>query len=267
MNDFIRRIKAMTKTKEKSDESKEKLFGNNEIIVVKDTKNQNIFVCIRESLGKMKESVVKVRANNIEDGTEVAEYRLNALPAGRVCFGGYTNKECNEGKKIYSFEDAWYKIYGMPIQAGRKFTRSELQDLVQEIRTKLRNAKFTHLYSIRYKKSAHGKKGFEGSKYFGGYLIEGHEEEQFETINDDSIRIQTVEDNRDGNLIITVGNQEIDTKSSVLNGVVREPKESEFEIELIEGLGVSKVYSRAKFTKDACRQIIRDYEKEKGIDR
>ncbi len=262
MNSFKEKIKAMVKPKEKSEVKQEKKYEGYDIVVVEDQIDGNTFICIKERLEADKEYTSKISANNIEDGSQIAEYRLNALPAGRACFGGYTDKECNKGKKIYSFADVWYKIYGEPLE-DKKFTNSELLAMSQEIKEKLKAAKFMYIYSIKYKNPASEKNGFKGSKYFGAYLSGDKETEIFEMFDDDSICIQTVGNSLDGNLVIKIENEEIDVGSFAIADKINASNESKFEIELIDKIGSSKVYSKAKYTKEACTQIIKRYERGK----
>ena len=200
IHDFKKRIKDMCKLKEKNEESKEKTYSYLDICVVEDTIDENIFVCIKKVLEDRSTEYTKtVGANNIEDESQVAEYRLHGLPAGRACFGGYTDKDYNKGKTIYSFSDVWYKIYGRPLQAGTEFTKRQLLEMLPEIEKKFKDTKFMYLYSIKCK----------------------------------------------------------DTYTIMKSG------EPEFEIELMETIGKSRVYNRAKYTPEACKQIIRNHKRER----
>lgn len=166
---FRKRLRDMCKPKEKSEVRQEKKYDGYDIVVVEDQIDGNTFICIKEKLEPDRKSTAKISANNIEDGSQIAEYRLNALPAGRACFGGYTDKECNKGKKIYSFEDVWYKIYGEPLK-DRKFTNSELLAISKEIKERLKDTKFTYIFSIECKNLVSRENGFTSPKYFVGYL-------------------------------------------------------------------------------------------------
>lgn len=255
-SEFFDRIKVIVKPKEKSEVEQEKKYEGYDIVVVEDQIDGNTFICTKERLEDDKEYTSKISANNIEDGSQIVEYRLNALPAGRVCFGGYTDKECNRGKKIYSFADVWYKIYGEPLK-NKKFTNSELLAMSQEIKEKLKAAKFTYIFSIEYKNN-----GFTSPRYFAGYL-KNQETEIFEMIDDGSM-IQTDGSSLDGNLTIKIGDEQIDVGSFAIANTIKTRKESNFDIKLIEQAGESKVYSKAKYTKEACKQIIKNYERGKG---
>lgn len=262
MNSFKEKIKAMVKPKEKSEVAKEEMYEHYDIVIVEDQIDGNTYTCTKERLKPDREYTAKIGANNIEDGTRVAEYILNALPAGRACFGGYTDEEYNTGKEIYSFSDVWYKIYGEAMQTGRKFTKSELLGISQEIKEKLKDAKFMYIYSIKYKNQLPGENKFKGSKYFGAYL--DGDKEIFEMFDDDSICIETVGNSLDGNLVIKIGNEEIDVGSYAIANKIKASNESKFEIELIEQIGSSMVFCKSKYTKEACKQIIRNYERERG---
>lgn len=263
MNSFKERIKAMVKLKEKSGGTNEKTYEHYDIVVVEDQISGDTYTCTKERLEPNKEYTAKVGASNIEDGTRVVEYRLNALPAGRACFGGYTDKECNIGKKIYSFADVWYKIYGEAIQTGRKFTKSELLAISPEIKEKLKDAKFVYIYAIKYKDQLPGENKFKSSKYFGACLNSDEEKETFEMLGDDSVCIQTAGNSLDGNLVIKIEDEEIDVRSFAIADRIKASNESKFEIELIKSIGSSRIYSKAKYTKEACEQIVRNYEREK----
>lgn len=261
MNEFKERIRAMCKSKEKSEVTEEKMYECWEIIIVEDTIDGNTCICTKEVLKSDKAYTKKISANNVENGEQIVEYRINALPAGRACFGGYTDKECNKDKRIYDFADVWYKIYGKPLKTGRKFTESELIAISQEIKNKLKDAKFTYIYSIKCKDTINAKDKFEGVKYFGGYLEQEQRTEIFEMIDDDDIKIAS--DNTEQGVTITIGGQKIHTKSSVLSNSIIASQESEFEIILITSIGTSRVYSKARYTREACKQIVKDYEKER----
>lgn len=261
MNKFQEKIKAMCKSKEKTEEPKEKMYSHSEISIVEDTIDKNIFVCVKKFLGSDEDYTRTIGANNIEDENQVAEYRVNALPAGRACFGGYTDKEYNKGKIVYGFADVWYKIYGEPLQAGRKFTKRELLEITPIIREKFKNARFEYIYGIQCK-NQNLEKPFEGMKYFGSYSRENQESKTYEMIDDDSVKIDETDKNE--GILITIGNKTIPVKIfDFLNCTIIESEDAQFEAKLIDSIGVSRLYSRAKFTPEACKQIIRNYEKEK----
>lgn len=261
MNDFKKRIEDMCKPKEKIEESKEKTYSHLDIMVVENAIDENIFVCIKEFLDSDREYTRTIGANNIEDGSQVAEYRVNALPAGRACFGGYTDKEYNKGKVLYGFADVWYKIYGEPLQAGRKFTKRELLEITPILREKFKNARFEYIYGIQCK-NLNFEKPFEGMKYFGSYSRGNQKSKTYEMINDDSVKIDETDKNE--GILITIGNKTIPIEiSDFLNCTIIKSEDAQFEAKLIDSIGVSRLYSRAKFTPEACKQIIKNYEKEK----
>lgn len=269
MKGFVKRFREMYGTKDESKKPKEKKYKSSDINIVKNTSDGNIYICLLESLGKVGEYVVKIGANNIEDESRITEYKLQMLPAGRVTFGGYVNEEDKTSKSLYSFSDVWYKIYGKLLNPDRTFTKGELLDLQQEIIQKLKQAKFDTIYSIRYKDSAKVKE-FEGTKYFGRCREDEQAEPVFEAIDDSSI-FQTVGDKRYKDLVITiykdlfitVGPKKIKTKIKVIDGIINDSEESPFDVQKIETKGVSRVFNKSEFTLDACRQIIRDYKREK----
>lgn len=230
MNSFKERIKAMVKTREKKEELNEKRYDYRDIKVVEYTKDGNIFICEIESLGyDYSEFRRKIGANDIESGEQVAEYVLQGLPAGRVCFGGYTDKQCNTGKVVYSFIDVWYKIYGKYLESDKKFTKDELLALSSEIKEKFKDTRYRYVYSIKSK----GK----DIKYLTQYLNRKNSKvNMFEIIDD----------------------QYILTDSYIMD--INIP---EFEIKEIKSVGSSRVYSTANFTKEACTQIIQEYERGK----
>ena len=121
--------------------------------------------------------------------------------------------------------------------------------------------KYNYIYSITCKDINNRQNEFEGTKYFGGYLKENEEMQKFEMLDDDSLCVETVGRNEEGNLIIKIGNQEIQTDGYVLGSSTTKSEDSTFEIKLIDSIGISRVFSKAKFTKEACKQIIEDYEK------
>lgn len=229
---FRKRLMDMCKTKAKSKETKEGICDYGDLKVVENTINGDISICKIESLGYDRtEFRRKIGANDIESGVQVAEYILQGLPAGRVCFGGYTDKQCNVGKTLYSFQDVWYKIYGKPLEADKGFTKSELLEASSKIKEKFKDAKYKYIYSIQYK----GKNGSEDINYLTQYLSKKNSEiKMFEMID----------------------NQYILTDSYIMDIDI-----PEFEIKQIESIGSSRVYDRAKFTQEACKQIIKDYEK------
>lgn len=273
MKDFIKKFREMYGTEDESKKIKEKKYKSRDINIVKNTRDGNIYICLLESLGKVGEYVVKIGANNIEDESRITEYKLQMLPAGRVTFGGYANEEDKTSKSLYSFSDVWYKIYGKPLNPDRTFTKGELLDLQQEIIQKLKQAKFDTIYSIRCKDSAKVKK-FEGTKYFGRYREGEQTEPVFKAIDDSSI-FQTVGDTRCKDLVVTIykdlfniiGPKKINTKIKVMDGVIQDSGESPFEVQTIETKGVSRVFDKAEYTLDACRQIINDYERNREKDR
>lgn len=256
---FRKRLRDMCKPK-KSEVRQEKKYEGYDIIVVEDQIDGNIFICTKEKLEADKEYTAKISANNIEDGSQIAEYRLNALPAGRAFFRGYTDKECNKGKKIYSFVDVWYKIYGEPLK-DKKFTNSELLAISKEIKEKLKDAKFTYIFSIECKNSVFRENGFTSPKYFVGYL-KNQETEIFEMIDDGSM-IKTAGNSLDGNLTLKIGDEQIYVGSFAIANTIKTGKESNFDIKLIEQVGSSRVYNKAKYTREACKQIIKNYERGK----
>ena len=263
MNKLSEKLRAMFSTEDESKKPKEKTYTSRDINIVENTKDGNIYVCILELLGKEETRIALLRANNIEDGTKVLDYRLQGLPGGRSCFGGYTDEKDKYEKMLYSFSDVWYKIHGEPLPPNREFTKSELLDMVHEIREKLKEAKYMYLYSIKYKDSV-PKKRFVGTRYFGGYTEEKDERKIFETIDDNNLSIQVVGDAQDASLMITIDNKEINAKTRAHYGDLKSAQDSPFEIELIETMGISRVFNKAKYTKEACRQIIRNYERNKN---
>ncbi len=262
VKEFQKKIKEMCKPKQKDEATKEKMYTNRDINVVKNIFSGDIYVCTVESLGSDTTNYrTKVGANDIENGIPVTEYILQGLPAGRVCFGGYTDKPYNSGKRIYGFSDVWYKIYGKPLEANRKFTKEQLLEISQEIKEKFKNTKYNSIYSITCRNIDNSQNEFEGTKYFGGYLEKDEEIQSFEMLDGDNLCIETVERNEEGDLIIKIGNQTIQTNGYVLNSSIINTKDSVFEIKLIDSSGISRVFSKAKFTKEACMKIIEDYEK------
>lgn len=258
MNKLSQRLRAMFGTEDESKKPKEKTYKSRDINIVENTKDGSIYVCILELLGKAETWVGLLRANNVEDGAKIVDYRLQGLPGGRTCFGGYTDEKDKYEKMLYSFSDVWYKIHGEPLSPNREFTKSELLGMVQEIREKLKEAKYMYLYSIKYKDSF-PEKSFQGTKYFGAYT--GEEDRKiFEAIDND-LGIQAFGDANDARLIITMGGKKIDAKSNLMYDRVLSDEGSPFEIEQIETIGVSRVFNKAKYTPDACRQIIRNYER------
>lgn len=228
MKAFRERIKYICKRKEKSEEPKEKIYDYRNLKVVEDTTSESIFICEIESLGYDRTEFRRIiGANDIENGVQVVEYVLQGLPAGRVCFGGYTDKQFNLGKTLYSFQDVWYKIYGKELDSSRTFTKSELVEISQEIKEKFKNSKYRYIYSIKRKE--------DDIKYLLQYLNrENSEVKLFEMID----------------------NRYILTDSYIMD--INIP---EFKLEEIKSVGSSRVYDRARFTKEACKQIIEDYER------
>lgn len=227
MNEFKQRIKDLCKTKEKK-VSKEKMYDYGDLKVVENKITGDISICEVESLGYDRTEFRKrIGANDIESGEQVAEYILQALPAGRACFGGYTDKQCNAGKRLYSFQDVWYKIYGKFLESGKEFTKSELLAISLEMKEKFKDAKYGYIYSIKSKD--------DNIKYLPQYLSRKNSEvKMFEMVD----------------------NQYILTDSYIMD--IELP---EFKIEEIKSMGISRVYSMARFTKEACIQIIEDYER------
>lgn len=226
MNSFKERIKAMVKTREKKEEMNEKRYDYRDIKVVEDTKDRNIFICEVESLGyDYSEFRRRIGANDIESGEQVAEYVLQGLPAGRVCFGGYTDNSCNNGKVVYSFIDVWYKIYGKHIKSDKEFTKSELLAVSPEIKEKFKDTRYKYIYSIKSK----GKDIKDLTQYLSR---KNSEEKMFEII--------------DGKYILT-------------DFYIMKSNIPEFEIKEIKSMDSSRIYSTANFTKEACIQIIDDY--------
>ncbi|MCI8353227.1 MAG: hypothetical protein HFJ58_06620 [Clostridia bacterium] len=262
VEEFQKRLKDMCRPKQKSERAKEKIYDYGDLKIVENIITGDISICEVEALGYDRtEFRRKIGANDIENGEQVAEYVLQGLLAGRVCFGGYTDKTCNSGKRIYSFLDVWYKIYGKPLEENRKFTKEELLRISREIKEKFKDTKYNYIYSITCKDINNRQNEFEGTKYFGGYLKENEEMQKFEMLDDDSLCVETVGRNEEGNLIIKIGNQEIQTDGYVLGSSTTKSEDSTFEIKLIDSIGISRVFSKAKFTKEACKQIIEDYEK------
>lgn len=228
INEFKKRIKDMCKTKEKSEISKEKMYYYGDIKVVENTITGDVSICEVESLGYDRTEFRKIiGANDIESGEQVAEYVLQALPAGRACFGGYTDKLCNSGKALYSFQDVWYKIYGKFLQSGKEFTKNELLAMSSEMKGKFKDAKYGYIYSIK-------SKG-EDIKCLIEYLSrENSEVKAFEII---------------------------DNRYVLADSYIMDIEIPEFKIEQIKSMGKSRTYSMARFTKEACTQIIDDYER------
>lgn len=226
-NEFKQRIKNLCKTKEKK-VPKEKMYYYRNLKVVENTITGDISICEVESLGYDHTEFRKmIGANDIESGEQVAEYVLQALPAGRCCFGGYTNKQCNTGKKLYSFQDVWYKLYGKSLEAGKEFTKSELLAISSEMKEKFKDAKYGYIYSIKSK--------YDDIKCLTQYLSRKNSEvKMFEMID----------------------NQYILTDSYLMYIAI-----PEFKMEEIKSMGISRVYSMARFTKEACTQIIENYER------
>lgn len=228
MKAFRERIKYICKRKEKSEEPKEKIYDYRDLKIVEDRATKVIYICEIESLGYDRtEFRREIRANDIESGEQVVEYVLQALPAGRACFGGYTDKPYNKGKAVYSFQDVWYKIYGKLLDEDRGFTKSELLAVLPEIKEKFKDSKYVYIYSIKSKK--------DDIKCLIEYLSRKNSE------------VKTFE---------MIDNQYILTDSYTMD--INIP---EFKLEEIESIGRSRVYDRAKFTKEACMQIIVDYER------
>lgn len=259
MNNFKEKIKDMSK-------SKEKTYNCRNLRLIEDRKDGNIFICKTEFLGLIEEHIGKMGANNIEDGTQVVEYTITEGPAGRTVFGEYTDNECNKEKLLYRFDDVWYKTRGRHLSLDQQLTRSELLNLKKEIGKKLKEGKFDCIYSIKCKDAIPKKVKFEGTKYFATY-IEDEGTVTFEMINDDSIELK-----KDGtDLLIRIANEEIVVKgyyASSIEARIEQFEESNFGIEEIEGMKFSNVknlngYNQAKFTKEACENIIRTYEKGK----
>lgn len=258
MNNFKEKIKDMSK-------SKEKTYNCRDLRIIEDTKDGNIFICETEFLGLIEEHIGKMGANNIEDGTQVVEYTITEGPAGRTVFGEYTDNECNKEKLLYRFDDVWYKTRGRHLSLDQQLTRSELLNLKQVIQEKLKEGKYDCIYSIKCKNLQHKRAQFKGAKYFGAYL-EDEETVAFEMINDDSVELK-----KDGtDLLIRIADEEIVVKgyyASSIEAKIEQFEESNFEIEKIEGMRFNRKslngYNQARFTKEACENIIRAYEKGK----
>lgn len=119
-----------------------------------------------------------------------------------------------------------------------------------------------YIYSIRFRNLNYDQKIFEGTKYFGSYSGKNGEE-IFEIFDDQSLSIYSTDDGT----YITIEGQKIDTKFSISHGLITAKPRSNFDIKLIAGIGRSWTYELLKYTPEACRQIIKNYEKEKGLDR
>lgn len=228
IKEFQNRIKEMCKPKLKNEVPKEKTYNYRDLKVVEDRVTKVISICEAEALGYDRTDYRRViRAMDIESREQVVEYVLQALPAGRACFGGYTDKPYNKGKAVYSFQDVWYKIYGKELKSSRTFTKSELLAVLPEIKEKFKDSKYVYIYSIKSKK--------DDIKCLIEYLSRKNSE------------VKTFE---------MIDNQYILTDSYTMD--INIP---EFKLEEIESIGRSRVYDRAKFTKEACMQIIVDYER------
>lgn len=225
-SDFLNRIKLIVKPK-KSEVEEEKKYGGYDIVIVEDQIDGNTFICRKQKLESNQKYTTKISANNIEDGSQIAEYKLNALPAGRACFGGYTDKECNKGKKIYSFEDVWYKIYGKFLELGKEFTKSELLAILPEMKEKFKDAKYGYIYFIKSK--------------------------------DDDIKCLTQYLSKKNSKVKML--EIIDSQYILTDSYIMDIEIPEFKIEEIKSMGISRVYSKARFTKEACTQIIENYER------
>ena len=262
MNKLSQKLRAMFGTEDESKKPKEKTYKSEDINIVQDTKDGNIYVCTLEFLEEEKKGVTILGANNIENGARIVEYRLIRLPVGRPQFGGYVDGRDRNARTLYSFADIWYKTHGERLSLDRVFTESELLSMVEEIRDKLKEAKYMYLYSIKYKDSF-PKKHFTGTRYFGCYTEEKEGRKIFETIDDNNLSIQVVGDAQDASLMITIDNKEINAKTRMRYCDLKSAQDFPFEIARIETIGVSRVFNKAKYTPDACRQIIRNYEREK----
>ncbi len=262
MQEFKQKIKAMLRTKEQEEQSKGATYGDTDINIVRDTNSGKIWICTKEVVAKNEEKYrITVGSNHIGSEEQMAEYHLQSLPAGRVCFGGYTHKEVNQNKELYRFSDVWYKLYGTPLQMDRKFAKENLLALEPQIEEKWKEAKFSQIYAITCKDQSRKKKLFEGTKYFAS-CQEGEEIPHFEMIDDENSEIQIRGNARNGRITLIIEGQKIDIEDLCLGSQIVRAKKSEFTIEVIEEIGRSRVYTQAKYTKEACKQIVEQYERE-----
>lgn len=229
MKKFKQRIKEMCKTEE-NEIPEEKKYNYGNLKVVENTITGQVSICEVESSGYDYSAYRKIVANDIENGEQVLEYLLRGLPGGRCCFGGYTDKLCNTGKAIYNFQDVWYKIYGKFLKLGKEFTRDELLAKSAEIKEKFKETKYRYIYSIKSKN--------DNIKPLIQYL------------KDNEVKIFEI----------------IDNKYILIDSYIVSSEMPELKFEQIESIGTSRVYTVARFTKEACTQIIDDYTKKIGQD-
>lgn len=262
MQEFKQRIKGMLKTKENEPKTDEPTYTEQDIHIVRDTKEGKILICTKEILEKNEERYrITVGANYIGDDQQMAEYELQAVPGGRVCFGGYTNKEVNQDKELYCFSDVWYKLYGTPLQAHQKFTQKDLLAVEQEMEEKWKEAKITQIYSIMCKNQPLTKKAFEGTKYIASCRENQETAPYFEMLEDGNPQIQIVGNVKKGNIALMIEGAKVNIEDLIYGDEIVKSKKSEFKVELVETIGRSRVYTQAKYTKEACQKIIAQYER------
>lgn len=260
MKDFIKWLRETAKTKEgkymiATNESSEKRYDYYDIKVRQNIINGDISIYTKEVL-ESDRRITKERITNIENEEDIVDFRLLELPGGRPKLEGYINKEDGENHVLYGFHDIWYKVYGESLSVDRKFTKEELLEIAQDIREKMKQAKFEQLYVVKYKDSYEGKKEFNGSRYFAAYST-GEGQRVFEQIKDEDSSASTVDNNK---LLIKVGKNEIDTNHTVYYTDVRD-RGSDFKVELLCTRGRSRVFCMAKYTPDALIRIIEEYER------
>lgn len=202
--------------------------------VKRDTITNEISVYYAETESSNMYKII-IRAVNIENRDDIIRYEIINWPGRRHFFNGFLDGFNEEENELYNFRDTCYKLTENTLGSDVFLSKKDVLKFKERFQERISEAKYDGLYEIKYKEQYVGERVFEGVKYFVTY--------------------------RDGNeCILESFGDEIPIKLDY--DILDSRYDTPYQIKVIVERGYH--FNKCKYTPNALRQIIKNYECQKS---